>query len=77
MVRAQHWRITETLIETHEGGRPTREDARVVLANHDRCDVELSLGDRRRTLTLEPMTDGRLRVRATGRPIAMVLRREH
>jgi hypothetical protein len=77
VVREQRWVISPAVLEMHEpGGRHTSEAVRVVLDAPARCDVELSLGDQRRRLTWEPLPDGRMRVRATGHPVAMVLRRE-
>ena len=76
-VRTQHWRITENTLESIEGtGRPTREALRVVLDSPERCDVELTLGDRSRRLNYALLADGRLRVGVPGGSVAMVLRRD-
>ena len=76
-IRAQHWRITEDTLESHEGsGRVTRESLRIVTATPDRCDVEVTLGDRVRRLNFAVLADGRLRIATNGASVAMVLRRE-
>lgn len=76
-IRAQHWRITESTLESREaGGRVTRESLRIVDADADRCDVELTLGDRSRRLNYAVLSDGRLRIAANGGTTGMILRRE-
>jgi hypothetical protein len=76
-IRAQHWRITENTFESREpSGRVTRESSRVTSADRDRCEVELTLGDRSRRLNYALLPDGRLRIAATGGSVGMILRRE-
>lgn len=76
-VRVQHWRVTENTLESQEGaGRATREALHVVGDSPERCDVELTLGDRSRRLSYEVLGDGRLRIATTGGAVAMLLRRD-